>query len=59
VRPVVVPLQRLPFRDFAVEEFLGRTLITCSGFGCVSIFKGSNIALGQMADACIYFGDGE
>ena len=25
VRPVLVPLQRLPFRDFTAEEFLGRT----------------------------------
>ena len=25
VRPVLLPLQRLPFRDFTAEEFLGRT----------------------------------
>ena len=29
VRPVLVSLQRLPFRDFTAEEFLGRTLTTC------------------------------
>ena len=57
VRPVLVPLQRLLFRDFTVEEFLGRTVTTCRGpGGCVSIFKGSTLTLGQMADACIYFG---
>jgi hypothetical protein len=57
VRPVLVPLQRLPFRDFNVEEFLGRTVITCRGSnGCVSAFKGSTLTLGQMGDACIYFG---
>jgi len=28
VRPVLLPLQRLPFRDFTAEEFLGRTLTT-------------------------------
>jgi hypothetical protein len=57
VRPVMVSLQRLPFRDFSVEEFLGRTLTTCRGAGgCVSVFKGSTITLGQMADACIYVG---
>ncbi len=57
VRPVLVSLQRLPFREFTVEEFLGRTVITCRGpNGCVSAFKGSTLTLGQMADALIYFG---
>ena len=59
VRPVLVPLQRLPFRDFTVEEFLGRTVTTCrSPGGCVSAFKGSTLTLGQMADACVYVGEG-
>ena len=59
VRPVLVPLQRSPFRDFTAEEFLGRTLTTCRGpDGCVSVFKGSNLILGQMADACVYVGSG-
>ena len=59
VRPVLVSLQRLPFRDFTAEEFLGRTLTTCRGaIGCVSVFKGSTLTLGQMADACIYVGGG-
>jgi hypothetical protein len=57
VRPVLVPLQRLPFRDFSVEEFLGRTVTSCRGpGGCVSAFKGSTLILGQMADACVYVG---
>ena len=57
VRPVLVPLHRLPFRDFTAEEFLGRTLTRCRGpGGCVSVFKGSTLTLGQMADACIYVG---
>ncbi len=57
VRPVMVSLQRQPFRDFKVEEFLGRTVTTCRGpNGCVSAFKGSTLTLGQMGDACIYFG---
>jgi hypothetical protein len=56
-RPVLVSLQRLPFRDFTAEEFLGRTLTTCrGGRGCVSVFQGSSLTLGQMADACIYVG---
>jgi hypothetical protein len=57
MRPVLVSLQRLPFRDFKAEEFLGRTLITCRGAGgCRSVFKGSPLTLGQMADACVYVG---
>jgi hypothetical protein len=57
VRPVLVSLQRLPFRDFTAEEFLGRTLTTCRGAGgCVSVFQGSSLTLGQMADACVYVG---
>lgn len=57
VRPVLVRLQRLPFRDFTTEEFLGRTVTTCRGpSGCVSAFKGSTLTLGQMADACVYVG---
>ena len=59
VRPVLVSLQRFPFRDFSAEEFLGRTLTTCRGAGgCVSVFKGSTLTLGQMADACVYVGGG-
>ena len=54
-RPVLVSLQRLPFRDFTAEEFLGRTVTSCGG-GCASAFKGSAITLGQIADACVYIG---
>jgi hypothetical protein len=57
VRPVLVPLQRLPFRDFTAEEFLGNGVFSCRGpGGCVSMFKGSTLTLSQMADACIYVG---
>ena len=57
VRPVLVPLQRMPFRDFTAEEFMGNTIFNCRGpGGCVSIFKGSTLTLGQMADACVYVG---
>jgi len=56
-RPVLVPLQRLPFRDFRAEEFMGRTIFNCRGAGgCRSIFQESPLTLGQMADACIYVG---
>jgi hypothetical protein len=59
LRPVLVSLRRLPFRDFTAEEFLGRTLTTCRGAGgCRSVFKGSTLTLGQMADACMYIGRG-
>jgi hypothetical protein len=57
VRPVLVPLQRLPFRDFTVEEFMGGQVLTCRGpGGCRSIFQSSRLTLGQMADACVYVG---
>jgi hypothetical protein len=58
-RPILVSLQRSPFRDFTAQEFLSRTLTTClPPGGCRSVFKGSDLTLGQMADACIYFGPG-
>src|SRR5438270_12755999 len=35
VRPVLLPVQRLPFRDFTAEEFIG-PLLNCRGpGGCV------------------------
>jgi len=59
LRPALVSLQRLPFRNFTAEEFLGRTLTTCRGTGgCRSVFQGSSLTLGQMADACVYVGGG-
>lgn len=59
VRPVLVSLQRPPFRDFTAEEFLGNTLLTCNGpGGCRSAFKGSALTLSQMADAGVYSGRG-
>jgi hypothetical protein len=57
LRPVLVSLQRSPFRDFTAEEFLGRTVSSCRGpGGCVSAFRGSTLTLGQIADACVYLG---
>jgi hypothetical protein len=59
VRPVLVSLQRSPFRDFRAEEFLGDQVLTCRGaHGCVSMFQGSRVTLGQVADACVYVGGG-
>ena len=77
VRPVLVSLQRTPFRDFSAEEFLGRSLIRCkpavavaqpkgqapsaprwvdASDTCASVFEGSKITLGQLADAMVYVG---
>jgi hypothetical protein len=56
VRPVMVSLERLPFRDFTAEEFLDGTLVTMRNGRWVSIFAGSPLTLGQMADACVYLG---
>jgi hypothetical protein len=60
VRPVLVTLQRLPFRDFTAEEFLGGGVFNCRDPGrCVSMFKGSPLTLGQMSDAILYVGGGD
>lgn len=60
MRPVLIPLQRLPFRDFSAEEFLGGGIFSCVGSGgCRSAFAGSPLTLGQMADAAVYFGHEE
>jgi Haem-binding uptake, Tiki superfamily, ChaN len=57
VRPVLVPLDHAPFRDFTAEEFMGDQIFSCRGpGGCRSIFQGSRLTLGQMADACVYVG---
>jgi erythromycin esterase-like protein len=59
IRPVLIPLQQPPFRDLAAEEFLGGGIFSCVGPGrCSSAFAGSHLTLGQMADACVYFGPG-
>jgi hypothetical protein len=57
VRPVLVSLQRPPFRDFTAEEFIGKKMLNCRGAnGCVSSFQGSGVTLGQLADASVYSG---
>jgi hypothetical protein len=59
VRPVLLPLQRAPFRDFTGDEFIGYQLFNCRPpGGCRSAFQGSSITLGQMADALVYVGGG-
>jgi hypothetical protein len=59
VRPVLVSLQRSPFRDLSADEFLGPGLLSCRPpGGCRSAFNGSPITLGQVADAVVYFGSG-
>jgi hypothetical protein len=57
VRPVLVSLQRSPFRDFTAEEYAGPLLNARTPGHPVSVFKGSKLTLGQLADACAYFGD--
>src|SRR5437667_5583210 len=48
-------VQHCPSGISPAEEFLGGTLTTCRGAGgCVSVFQGSSLTLGQMAGACIY-----
>jgi len=55
-RPVMVPLQRLPFRDFTAEDFLHGDVVRRSRGRWVGIFEGSTLTLGQMADGLVYFG---
>ena len=75
LRPVLISLQRSPFRDFSAEEF-GGDVVVCRGTDhapkeskgkipsapvrvsgpCVSVFQGSSVTLGQLADAAVYFG---
>jgi hypothetical protein len=75
VRPVLISLQRSPFRDFSAEEF-GGDVVVCGEAGgvpkqpkgksssapvrvsgsCMSVFRGSALTLGQLADAVVYFG---
>jgi hypothetical protein len=55
-RPVMVPLQRLPFRDFTAEDFLNGDIVRRSRGRWVGIFTASTLTLGQMADALVYFG---
>jgi hypothetical protein len=55
IRPVLLSLKELPFRELRAEEFLGAKLLTCRG-GCRSVFKDSVLTLGEIADACVYFG---
>jgi hypothetical protein len=62
VRPVLVSLQRPPFRDFTAEEFI--EMLNCLGAksvpdGCVSAFHGSGATLGQLGDAAIYWREGD
>jgi heme-binding uptake protein ChaN (Tiki superfamily) len=57
IRPVLIPLERPPFRDFTAEEFLGGGIFSCAGpGGCRSAFAGSRLTLGEMADAGVYLG---
>jgi hypothetical protein len=55
-RPVLVSLRRSPFRDFRVEDFLGRGNKRLVGGLWVNAYLGSRLTLGQMADACVYLG---
>jgi hypothetical protein len=60
IRPVLVPLNRLPFRDFAAEDFLGPKLTNpLPGGGLQWVYQDSGVRLGETADAGFYFGTDE
>jgi hypothetical protein len=56
LRPVLVPLDRSPFRNFSAEEFLGSRVKKLVNGEWVSAYQGSSLTLAQMVDACIYLG---
>ena len=56
MRPLLVSLRRLPFGDFTAEDFLNGDVVILRGGRFVSLCSGSGLTLGQMADACVYFG---
>lgn len=60
LRPVLVPLQQSPFREFAAEDFLGPKISRgLPGGGIEYIFQGSGVPLGDTADAAFYSGTDE
>lgn len=49
-----------PIGDLRAEEFLGNKILTCRPpDGCQSVFMGSPLTLGQIADAVVYYGGGQ
>jgi hypothetical protein len=60
LRPVLVSLQRPPFRGFAAEDFLGPKVFQQLPGGEIEyIFQGSGVPLGDTADAALYSGTDE
>lgn len=58
VRPVLIPLQERPFRDFTAKEFVGSKLLKRLPNGrTISLFQDSGLTLGDLADACVYTGN--
>jgi uncharacterized iron-regulated protein len=55
-RPVLVQLDKQPFRDFPADEFFANDLKKLVNGQWVSAFQSTGITLGQMADAFIYLG---
>jgi hypothetical protein len=56
VRPVMVPLHRLPFSSLMAADFLSGDVVMLRGGRWVSLFAGSTRTLAEIADACVYFG---
>ena len=68
-RPVLVSLDRLPYRDFKADEFIGTDLVNKRVVGrwegfrfipgrLVGVFEESDLTLSQLADVCLYLGMG-
>src|SRR5258708_3104579 len=57
VRPVLVPLQRLPFRDFTAVEFMGGGVFNCRGPAfSLNSFKATTPTPAQTAHPILFLG---
>ena len=57
VRPVLVGFDRLPFRGFTAEEFVGSKLLKRLANGrLVSVFQGSGLSFGSAGGCLRLFG---
>jgi hypothetical protein len=53
VRPVLVSVQRLPFRDFTAEEFIGSQVVICGGPGPIRPRGAGTIVTRPSPGSCV------
>jgi len=52
----LVSLQKSPYREFTADAFLSDVMKRLINGRWVSVFADTDAKLGEMADACVYFG---